>query len=169
MRIPPRSGQATVEFALVATMLVLLLAGAIGFGNLYAVRLDLGGGARAGARWAAANPTGWTSAASPASNTIEGQALAAGGAAAATPNLDANLLVEYFAVSGGSPVACGHWSQASNSFVPAAGYTQATCVVPGALVRVTLSQTPAALGSSFQGLFGGVKVSGSATMPVLQT
>lgn len=162
-------GQATVEFALVSTVLVLLLAGAIGFGNLYAAKLDLAGGARAGARWAAANPTAWTNAATPGSNTIEGQAQGAGGAAAGVPNVDASLLIEYFALSGATPVACGHWSQSSNAFVPAGGYTQAGCVVPGALVRVTMAATPAPVGSAFGGLFAAVRVSGSATMPVLQT
>lgn len=165
----PRSGQATVEFALVSTVLVLLVAGAIGFGQLYATKLDLGGGARAGARWAAANPTAWTNAATPASDTIEGQVNAAGGAAASVPNLDASLLVEYFAVSGSTPTPCGHWSQAANAFVGAGAYTQATCVVPGSTVRVTVNATPAAIGSTFRGLFGGIPVSASATMPVLLT
>lgn len=169
MRCGPRSGQATVEFALVSTVLVLLVAGAIGFGQLYATKLDLGGGARAGARWAAANPTAWTNAASPPSNTIEGQVNAAGGAAATVANLDADLLIEYFVVSGSTPTLCGHWSQASNAFVAAGTYTQGTCVVPGSIVRLTLNATPTALGSTFNGLFGGIRVSATSTMPVLLT
>lgn len=167
MRAPNPQGQASVEFALVSVVLVLLLAGAIEFGQLYATRLDLEGAARAGARWAAANPSAWTSAAAPASNTIEGQVLDAGGSAGRVPNDDAHILVEYFALSGATPVACGSYRQASNAFVGANGYTESTCVIAGSLVRVTATLTPATLGGTFGGLFGSIAVSGRATMPVL--
>lgn len=167
MRAPKAEGQASVEFALVSVVLVLLLAGAIEFGQLYSAKLDLEGAARAGARWAAANPTAWSNAASPASNTIEGQVLGAGGSAASVPNDSSHLLVEYFAFSGGTTVACGSYQQGTNTFVAANGYTQSTCVTAGSLVRVTATLTPATLGGTFGGLFGGIAVTGRATMPVL--
>lgn len=159
--------QASVEFALVSMVLVLLLAGAIEFGQLYTAKLDLSGGARNGARWASSHPSSWTNAATPASNTVEGQVLAAGGAAAAVPNTDSNLLIEYFAYAGGTTTACGHYSQSSNVFVAQNGYTQATCLVPGTLIRVTVTGSISGLGNAFSNLFGAVSVKAQATMPEL--
>lgn len=165
MRPRLETGQATLEFALVSVVLVLLLAGAIEFGQLYAAKLDYAGAARAGARWAATHPNSWTAAASPASNTIEGHVLGAGGASAALPNQDANLLIEYFAYSGGTVTACGHYSVASAGFVGQNGYSQSTCLVPGSLIRVTVNGS--VNGAGFNGLFGAIAIKTQATMPEL--
>jgi Flp pilus assembly protein TadG len=167
MRRQQHAAQASVEFALVSVVLVLLLAGAIEFGQLYAAKLDLAGAARDGARWASTHPSSWTNAASPASNTIEGQVQGAGGAAAVVPNLDANMLIEYFAYSGGTAAPCGRYSQATNAFVAQGSYTQATCLVPGTLVRVTVTSSISGLGNAFSNLFGAVSVQAQATMPEL--
>jgi len=143
-------GQALAELALVSTVLALIVAGAIEFGLLYGHKLELSNGARAGARWAAAHPTSWSAAASPASNTVEGQVLAAGGTSALS-NDDTHLTIEYL-----------------DSSAARAGYTQASCVSPGNLVRVTLAQDYPLLTSILGGLFGAaVTLKATATMPVM--
>ncbi len=48
-----RHGVAAVEFALLAPTLVLLLAGAVSFGDALRVKVEVGNAARAGADWAA--------------------------------------------------------------------------------------------------------------------
>lgn len=144
-----------VEFALISILLALLLTGAIEFGLLYGHKLELAGAARSGARWAAQNPTSWTSAATPGSTTIEGQVASAAGAQQLANN-DATMAIEYFQVSGSLTTACGRWSQQSGSFMGQNGYTQSGCVAPGNLVRVTVS-------NSYPVLFG---ISGGFTGPV---
>jgi Flp pilus assembly protein TadG len=160
-------GQASVEFALVSIVLVLLLAGAIEFGQLYATKLDLSGGARAGARWAATHASSWSAAAAPPSDTIEGQVQSAGGAAAALPNNDSGILIEYFAYSAGTTTACGHYSQAAPGFVGQNGYTQVTCLVPGTLIRLTVTGTATGPANAFANIFPPVSVKAQATMPEL--
>jgi Flp pilus assembly protein TadG len=160
-------GQALAEFALVSTVLALILGGAIEFGLLYGHKIELANAARAGARWAAAYPTAWTAAASPASNTVEGQVLAAGGTSQQT-NDDGHIKIEYLDTAPATPVLCGRYSAAGGGFVAQAGYTQASCVKPGQLVRVTVVQSYPLLTSILGGLFGAsVTVQGTATMPVM--
>ncbi len=50
-----RDGVAAVEFALVAPFLILLLGGAVGYGDALRVRIAVGNAARSGAAWAALN------------------------------------------------------------------------------------------------------------------
>ncbi len=50
-----RDGVAAVEFALVAPFLILLLGGAVGYGDALRVRIAVGNAARAGAAWASLN------------------------------------------------------------------------------------------------------------------
>ena len=161
-------GQALTEFALVSIVLTLILAGSIEFGLLYSHQIELANGARAGARWAAAHPTSWTAAASPASNTVEAQVLAAGGTSQIA-NDDSHITIEYLDSAPATPVLCGRYSAASGgAFVAQSGYTQATCVKPGNLVRVTVIQSYPLLTAILGGLFGAaVSVRGTATMPVL--
>jgi Flp pilus assembly protein TadG len=144
--------QALAEFAIVSTVLILMLGGAIEFGMLFSHKVELANGARAGARWAAGHSSAWSSAASPASTSIEGQVLAAGGTGQLA-NDDSHIALEYFDVSGGSAVLCGRYSAAVNAFVPQPGYIQSTCVTPGRLVKVTLTSSypllTRALGQSF--------------------
>jgi Flp pilus assembly protein TadG len=167
MRFRNASGQAAVEFALVSVVLVLLVAGAIEFGQLYAAKIDLAGGARAGARWAATHPNAWTNNATPATNTIEGQVQSAGGTSATLPNTDAAISIEYFAYSGGVSTLCGHYTQATNVFTALNGYTQANCLIPGTLIRVTVSTALTGPANAFGRLFPAVTVKAQATMPEL--
>ncbi|MHB8571383.1 MAG: TadE/TadG family type IV pilus assembly protein [Candidatus Dormibacteria bacterium] len=135
-----RRGQAMVEFSLVASLLLLLGLGVVDFGLLFENRLAITNGARDGVRYAATHPTSWSNADPAPSNTIEGQVQGAGGTQI-VPNDDQHITITYLVPGGGTPVACGHYSAASNSFVAAAGYTQATCVVPGSLIQVSLTYT----------------------------
>ena len=50
-----RDGVAAVEFALIAPFLILLLGGAVSFGDALRVRIAVGNAARAGAAWASLN------------------------------------------------------------------------------------------------------------------
>jgi Flp pilus assembly protein TadG len=151
-----------VELAISAVLLLLLFTGIVDFGLLFSDRLAVANAARGGARWASKHPTSWSNAASPDSNTIEGQVQAAGGVVP-IPNDDAHLTVQYYDLSGGSAVLCGSYSAASGSFTPAAGYTQSTCVIPGSMVKVTVSYTYPLLTPVLSRLYsGGVTVSASS-------
>lgn len=161
------TGQALVEFALVSMLLVLLLGAVVEFGFLFDHKLELSNAARAGARWAASHSSSWSAAAAPASNTIEGQVLAAGGTGALA-NDDSHVLVEYLALSGSTLVQCGRYSAAGGAFVAQAGYTQSTCVTPGSLVRVTLTNSYPLVTGLLGGVIGAsVTVQARATMPVM--
>jgi Flp pilus assembly protein TadG len=162
-----QAGQALVEFALVSIFLALLLGAVIEFGFLFAHKIELVSAARAGARWGAGHSTAWSSAASPASTTIEGQVLAAGGTSTLT-NDDSHLAIDYLAVSGSTTTVCGHYSAGGGAFVAAGGYTQATCVVAGNLVRVTLTKS-FALVTGLLGQVGGAAVTVSSTGSMVMT
>jgi Flp pilus assembly protein TadG len=160
-------GQALTEFALVSIILALILAGSIEFGLLYAHKVELANGARAGARWAAAHPTSWSAVVSPASNTVEGQVLDAGNTSQIA-NDDNHIKIEYLDSSPATPVLCGQYSASGGAFTAQAGYTQANCVKPGNLVRVTVIQSYPLLTAILGGLFGAaVTLQGVATMPVM--
>lgn len=138
-------GQSLVEFALSVIVLSLILSGSIEFGFIFGHKLELDNAARAGARWAASHTvTGannsWSNAASPASNTTEGQIRASGGTASLA-NDDSHINISYYDASSATPVYCGRYSAASNSFAAAPGYSQATCIVRGNIVTVSLSNS----------------------------
>jgi Flp pilus assembly protein TadG len=157
-----QGGQAIVELALATVLLLLLLLGIVDFGLLFSDRLAMSNAARGGARWASKHPTSWSNAASPDSNTIEGQVQAAGGVVS-VPNDDAHLTIAYYDLSSGSPVLCGSYRASSGSFVPATGYTQSTCVIPGTMVKVTVTYTYPLLTPLLSNLYpGGVTVSANS-------
>jgi Flp pilus assembly protein TadG len=124
-----------VEFALVAIVLFVMVFAIFDFGTFFAGKVTATNAARTAARYAATHPTAWTNAASPPSNTIQGRLVSAA-VPAQVRNDDAHITVSYIVPGVGAGTNCGHYSAASNSFVAAAGYTQATCVVPGSLVQV---------------------------------
>ena len=157
-----QSGQALVELALSSILLLLLLLGIVDFGLLFSDRLAMSNAARGGARWASKHPTSWSNAASPNSNTIEGQVQAAGGVVS-IPNDDSHLNITYYDMSSGSPVQCGSYSASSGAFVPATGYVQSTCVIPGTMVRVKVNYTYPLLTPLLSALYpGGVAVTATA-------
>ena len=150
-----------------SVLLTLLLAGAIEFGFLFGHKIELAGAARAGARWAAGHPSAWTNASAAASTTIEGQIASAGGTGQ-LPNDDAHVQIEYFAVTGSTATLCGRWSAGSNRFLPVAGYSQATCVIDGNLVRVTAVNTYPLLTALISRVVGpGVTMRAAASMVLI--
>ncbi len=163
-------GQALVEFAIVSTVLLLLLGGVVDFGFLLANKIEVNGAARAAARWAALNSTAWSAAPAPSSNTIQGQARAAAGGTASIPNDDSHILIRYYAVSGATTTWCGSYSTSGGGgFVPQSGYTQGTCVTPGSIVRVQLTSSYPVFTPIVRQLFGaGIQVSGAAAMVIQQ-
>lgn len=153
-----------VEFALVSVPLALLLLGAIEFGTLFGHKIELANAARAGARYAASNPRQWSSVGAPPSNTVQGQILSAGGTTA-LPNDDTHITIEYFSVVSGISTLCGKWS--AGAYVAVVG-TQASCVVDGNLVRVTVTNSYPLFSNQFRAQFGaGVQIKGVSTMPVI--
>jgi Flp pilus assembly protein TadG len=148
-------------------ILALLLGAVVEFGFLFSHKLELTNAARSGARWGSLHSTSWSANASPDSNTIEGQVRSSGGTTL-LPNDDSHVVIEYFNVTGATNTLCGHYSAAGAAFVAAGGYSQATCVIPGNLVRVTLTNSYALM----TGLLGGgagaaVTVKAVAVMPVM--
>jgi Flp pilus assembly protein TadG len=124
-----------VEFALVAIVLFVLVFLIMDFGVFFAGRVTATNAARSAARYGATHPTSWSNANPPASNSIQGR-LVSSTVPASVVNDDSHVTVSYIVAGPGAGVTCGQFSAATNSFVPATGYTQATCVVPGSLIRV---------------------------------
>jgi hypothetical protein len=92
----------------------------------------------------------------------------ASGGTSLLPNNDAHIAIEYFNVNAGTQTLCGRYRVTGAAFVGAGGYSQATCVIPGNLVRVTLTNSY----SLVTGLLGGgvgaaVTVTADAVMPVM--
>ena len=119
-----------------SVILALLLGAVVEFGFLFSHKLELTNASRSGARWASLHSTSWSAVASPDSNTIEGQVRAAGGTSL-VPNDDQHIAIEYFSVVGATQTLCGQYRVTGAAFSPAAGYSQATCVIPRHLLRAT--------------------------------
>ncbi len=66
-----RRAQATVEFALVCALLVLIIFGTIDFGRLFFTWASMGNAAREGARFGSVHPQWWTDADSASPRNIE--------------------------------------------------------------------------------------------------
>jgi hypothetical protein len=145
----------------------LLLGSVVEFGYLFSHKLELANGARSGARWGSLHSTSWSAGASPGSNTIEGQVRAAGGTSL-LPNDDAHVAIEYLDVSGATQTLCGHYSATGAAFVAAAGYSQATCVIPGSMIRVTLTNSYSLVtGLLGPGVGAAVTIKAVSVMPVV--
>ncbi|MHB8718440.1 MAG: TadE/TadG family type IV pilus assembly protein [Candidatus Dormibacteria bacterium] len=141
MTVRPR-GQSLVEFALLMPVLVLSIWGCVDVGRWEQVRVSLSNADRIAARFAATTPTAWSNAASPPSSSIEGR-LRQAAQGTTVINDDAHISIAYYDTSTTSPTLCGRYSAASNAWVAASGttYTEATCVLPGSLIRVTVTAT----------------------------
>jgi hypothetical protein len=68
------------------------------------------------------------------------------------PNDDSHLLIKYYAVTGSTVTYCGVYQ--GGVFVSQGIYTQATCVIDGSLVSVTVSNRYPALSTLFSSMFG---------------
>lgn len=160
------AGQSTVEFALIASAVVLLLLGIIDFGLLFQQAIGVTNGARSGARWAIVHPAMWSNADPAPPGTIQG-AIQNAGAMYRIPNDDQHISITYLAVNGnGSTTTCGSYTTASG-FVAAQGYTQATCLVPGNIIQVKVSYTYSyitPITAWIASLKGGTVLTSTATM-----
>jgi Flp pilus assembly protein TadG len=156
-------GQATVEFSLVALVMLVMVLGIMDFAYLFAGRAICYQSTRVAARFAATHPTAWTATANPDRTTIEGN-LKLTAVPASLPNLDANIYIDYLVPGSGTGTVCGHWTQAGGgSFAPVSGYTQATCVLRGNLVRVTANYRYNFITPMLKSSFSGINISTSST------
>ncbi|HUZ89201.1 MAG TPA: TadE/TadG family type IV pilus assembly protein [Candidatus Acidoferrales bacterium] len=128
-------GQGMVEFAIVSVVAFAVIFGIIDFSVLFAGRIMSTNAARNAVRYAATHPTAWSNAAQPADDSIEGKLVSAA-VPAIIVNDDAHVTISYVVPGPGPGTTCGQYSAASNSFVPVTGFTQATCVVAGSLIRI---------------------------------
>jgi Flp pilus assembly protein TadG len=130
-----QAGQSLVEFALVSMLMLVVVLGIMDFSYLFTGRAAAYQATRVAARFAATHPTAWTSSANPDRTSIEGNLILAA-IPARVPNDDTHLTISYLVPGAGSPTLCGSWSAGAGAFQPQPGYTQATCVVPGSLIRI---------------------------------
>jgi len=158
-------GQAVLEFALVAPILMLLVFGVIDFGIMFEHSIAVTNAARDGVRWAVTHPTAWSNANPAPSSTIEGQIQTAGGVSN-IPNNDQTISISYWVPSSsGGSTECGYYSASSNSFVALNGYTESTCVIPGNLIKVSIHATYNFITPIFSALYPqGISISSSAIM-----
>lgn len=135
-------GQSMVEFALLMPVLTLTIWGCVDFGRWEQVRVSVANGVRVATRYAVTHPTSWSSAASAPSTSIEGQlqSIAQG---ANVVNDDAHITIAYYDTTTATPTLCGQYSVTSGAWVKATGtaYTQSTCILPGSLIKVTVTYT----------------------------
>jgi Flp pilus assembly protein TadG len=150
-----QSGQSLVELAVSLSLLLFLLAAAIDFGFLFSDRLAISNGARVGVRWATKNPTNWSSSTTPDSTSIEGQIQLAGGTGN-IPNDDSHITINYYDVNVSTQTLtyCGKYSAAAAAFQPAAGYSQATCVIRGHMIEVIIDYNYPVLTPTIAASFG---------------
>jgi len=158
-----QEGQALVEFALVSILLFALVLGIIDFSFLFSGRSSAYQATRVAARFAATHPTAWTNASTPGPTTIAGN-LRLTAVSAAVQNDDAHLTISYARPGAGSAsTPCGQWSVTSNAFVPAAGFSQATCVIPGTIIEVKTTYTYTFITPLLRGTLRSVAISTDAT------
>lgn len=124
-----------VEFALVSMLLLVIVLGIFDFSYLFAGRIEAYQAARVAARFAATHPTAWSASATPDRTTIEGN-LTLTAVPARLINNDSHITISYWLPGSGAATQCGAYSASAAAFVPASGYTQATCVLSGTLIRV---------------------------------
>ncbi len=164
MRRPRFSrGQALVEFALISIVLFAIVLGIIDFAFLFSGRSTAYQATRVAARFAATHPSAWTSAPRPDRTTIEGN-LALTAVSASVQNDDAHLAISYARPGPGTTsTPCGRWSVTSNAFVPAPGFSQATCLLPGTIIEVKATYTYLFITPLLRGTLRSVTISTDAT------
>lgn len=152
-----------MEFALVSMLMLVIVFAIVDFGYLFASRVNAYAATRIAARYAATHPTAWTASPSPAASTIEGH-LNLTNLQPKVPNDDAHVTIGYYVPGSAGATLCGTYSAASAAFVPQAGYTQATCVVAGNLVRVRATYLYGWITPMLHTTFPSVTISTDATV-----
>jgi hypothetical protein len=150
-------GQSLAEFAVVSSFLVLLVGGVIDISALQANRLAVSNAARGAARWASKHPQAWDNSANPLSQTIEGQAEAAGNGDTIL-NDDSHVIIKYLTISGTTESLCATYSVSANGgaggLVYQSGFDSTMCPQPGDLISVTIKYDYAYLTPIMSSLFG---------------
>lgn len=152
-----------VEFALVSMLMLVFVLGVMDFGFLFAGRVSAYEATRVAVRYAAVHPTAWSASTMPGGNTIEGNLILTS-VPAKVPNDDAHLKITYLVPGVGAAVLCGTWSAVgAGSFVPQAGYTQATCVVSGRVVRIQATYLYSFITPFLKSAFGNLTINTDAS------
>lgn len=128
-------GQGMVEFALVATILIVVLLGIMDFAYLFAGRVATTNATRIAARYGATHSSAWDNSSNPSVNSIEGE-LRTTAVPTTLINDDTHIVIQYYIPNVAGGTQCGHYSATSNAFVSDNSYTQAQCVTPGNLILV---------------------------------
>jgi Flp pilus assembly protein TadG len=172
--LEPQSGQSLTEFSLVLPIFLLLVMAIAGFGIVFEKKISLDNAARTGARYAAVHPNSWSASDPAAFASIQGR-IQNDGSAITIPNTNNNIKLQYF-TSGNTQ--CGHFdvSAPGDGFVgdgtnPStnATYTEGQCLIPEALVKVTLTTTYQLPVPIISALFpNGITIRTSATMMLEQ-
>ena len=151
-----KPSQAMVEFALVATLLLVLILGIIDISYLLASRTQVYQATRTAARFAATHPDAWDNSSHPSSSSIEGNLRAT---TTSIPNDDSHITISYWiATSSTSETECGYYSQASNSFIDKNGYTESTCLKVGTLVQVQATYSYTYITPLLKGTFHSITI-----------
>ena len=151
-----------VEFALVSLLMITFVLGEIDFGYLFAGRVSAYEATRVAARYAAVHPTAWSSAAAPGGSTIEGNLLLTS-VPARVPNDDLHLTISYLVPGTGGAVLCGKWNATAAAFQPQGGYSQATCVLAGNLVRIQATYVYSFITPLLKSTFGSMTINTDAS------
>jgi Flp pilus assembly protein TadG len=157
-----KKGQAMVEFALVSMLMLVFVLGVMDFGFLFAGRVSAYEATRVAVRYAAVHPTAWSAAAAPGGNTIEGNLILTS-VPAKVPNDDSHLTITYLVPGVGAAALCGTWSASAGAFQPQAGYTQATCVVTGRMVRIQAKYLYTFITPFLKSTFGSITINTDAS------
>jgi hypothetical protein len=145
--------------------------GVVDFGLMFEERVSLTNAARAGARFGSLNARAWSNAATPPTNTIQGQLLAAGNTTF-LPNLSTNIVITYWIpAAGGLETQCGYYDYATGGFKNAVGttYIDTTCILPGNFIRIHLKHNKSLITPILGQFFGsGVNIATIAEMPIMK-
>ena len=130
-------GQALAEFGLVLPIFLLLIFGLIDVSGYFIAQNGITDGIRVAARFAATNPSAWSSSDPGASNTIQGAAQSVGAPTIST----STITLTYWDISGAGTAKCGTY--AAGTFVLQPGYaTQLACLRPlKTMIEISVTYT----------------------------
>jgi Flp pilus assembly protein TadG len=142
-RLSSRPGQAVVELAITVPLLALMLFGLVDFGRAYFQYIAVVNAAREGARAAAYGFSNLSNASPPAQDTVQGRIQIADGGLA-IPNDATHMQIQFYDMTGATPVLCAHFNYGSNAISWDAPYTPPNsgsgqkCPKEGDAVKVTV-------------------------------
>jgi Flp pilus assembly protein TadG len=155
-------GQATVEFALVFLVFLMVVFGIMDFGYFYSGKVSATAAVRVAARYAAVHPIAWDNSANPSTNSIEGK-LVLTAVPAVVINDDAHVTISYVRPAAGAGTVCGHYSASSNAFVGQTGSDNiSNCPIGGNLIRIQVTYIYKWITPMFKAAFSTVTIAGQA-------